>query len=167
MRYLLIDRIQRLERNKEVVAIKSVALSEDVYADHFFGSPVMPGALLIESLAQAGTALLEVSANYGKKALLVMVDKAKFRGLVRPGDQLMVTAAVRSLENGHARLDGKIHVSDRLVMGAELTFVLKNVEEFYSPRVKFLVEALYDVWLKDAQLLGLDQTREGEKRFDA
>jgi 3-hydroxyacyl-[acyl-carrier-protein] dehydratase len=95
MRYLLIDRIQRLECNKEVVAIKNVSLSEDIYADHFFGSLVMPGALLIESLAQAGTALLEVSANYGKKALLVMVDRAKFRCLIRPGDQLSVTCAVQ------------------------------------------------------------------------
>lgn len=167
MRYLLIDRIQRLECNKEIVAIKNVALSEDIYTDHFFGSPVMPGALLIESLAQAGTALLEVSANYRKKALLVMVDKAKFRSLVRPGDQLIVTATVRSLENGHARLDGKIHVSDRLATDAELTFVLKNAEEFYPPRVKFLVDTLYEVWLKDAQLLGLDQTREGEKGLNA
>jgi 3-hydroxyacyl-[acyl-carrier-protein] dehydratase len=167
MRYLLIDRIQRLECNKEIVAIKNVALSEDIYADHFFGSPVMPGALLIESLAQAGTALLEVSANYRKKALLAMVDKAKFRCFVRPGDQLFVTATIRSLENDHARIDGKIHVSDRLAMDAELTFVFKNAEEIYPPRVKFLVETLYDVWLKDAQLLGLDQTREGEKGLDA
>jgi 3-hydroxyacyl-[acyl-carrier-protein] dehydratase len=167
MRYLLIDRIRRLECNKEIVAIKNVALSEDIYTDHFFGSPVMPGALLIESLAQAGTALLEVSANYRKKALLVMVDKAKFRCLVRPGDQLIVTATMRSLENAHARLDGKIQVADRLAMDAELTFVLKNAEEFYPPRVKFLVETLYDVWLKDAQLLGLDQTRQGEKGLDA
>ena len=160
MRYLLIDRVQRLECNKEVVAIKGVALSEDVYSDHFFGSPIMPGALLIESLAQAGTALLEVSANYRKKALLVMVDRAKFRRLVRPGDQLLVTATMRSLENDHARIEGKIHVSDRVVTEAELTFVLKNSEEFYSPRVKFLVEALYDVWLKDAQLLGFDRREE-------
>jgi 3-hydroxyacyl-[acyl-carrier-protein] dehydratase len=157
MRYLLIDRIQRLECNKEVVAIKSVALSEDIYSDHFVGSPVMPGALLIESLAQAGTALLEVSANFTKKALLVIVNRAKFRRLVRPGDQLFVTATMHSLENSYARIDGKIHVSDRLVMDAELVFVLRNAEEFYSPRAKFLVETMYDVLLRDAQIAGLDQ----------
>ena len=167
MRYLLIDRIQRLECNKELVAIKNVALSEDVFADHFWGSPVMPGALLIESLAQASTALLEVSASYRKKALLVMVDRAKFRRLVCPGDQLLVTATMRSLEHDNARIDGKIHVSDRLAMNAELTFVLKDVEEFYSPRVKFLVETIYDVWLKDAQLLGLDQKLKEEEKLDA
>ncbi len=52
MRYLLIDRVLRLERNKSVLAIKNVTLSEDVYADHFPGFPVMPGALMIEAAAQ-------------------------------------------------------------------------------------------------------------------
>jgi 3-hydroxyacyl-[acyl-carrier-protein] dehydratase len=67
MRYLLLDRIVRLERNKEIQAIKNVTLSEDVYTEHFFGFPVMPGALQIECLAQAGTALLEVSESYQKQ----------------------------------------------------------------------------------------------------
>ena len=58
MRYLLIDHIERLECNKEIVAIKNVALSEDVYSDHFFGAPVMPGAFLIESLAQYSALLV-------------------------------------------------------------------------------------------------------------
>jgi 3-hydroxyacyl-[acyl-carrier-protein] dehydratase len=157
MRYLLIDRIERMECNQRVVAIKNVALSEDVFSEHFIGSPVMPGALLIESLAQAGTALLEVSARYRKKALLVMVDKAKFRSLVRPGDQLLVTATMRSLEPEYARIDGTIHVSGRLVMDAQLTFAVKGAEEFYPPQVRFLVDALYKVWLRDATLVGIDE----------
>jgi FabA-like domain len=67
MRYLFLDRILHLERNKQIAAIKNVTLSEDVYADHFFGSPITPGALLIECLAQAGTTLLEVSLHYRSK----------------------------------------------------------------------------------------------------
>ncbi len=85
MRYLLIDRIQQVEFEKQLLAIKNVALSEDVYSEHFFGFPVMPGALLIECLAQAGTALLEISSDFKKKALLVMVEHAKFRRFVHPG----------------------------------------------------------------------------------
>ena len=166
MRYFLIDRIERLECNKEIVAIKNVALSEDVYADHFFGSPVMPGALLIESLAQAGTALLEVSAAFEKKAILIMVERAKFRCLVRPGDQLFVTATLRSLEDDHARVDGKIHASNRLIMDSQLTFGLKDATEFYTPRIKFLVEAHYDVWLKGATLVGLERGDQREKQPD-
>ena len=166
MRYLLIDRIERLEYNREIVAIKNVTLSEDIYADHFFGFPVMPGAMLIESLAQAGTALLEVSTDFEKKALLIMVERAKFRCLVRPGDQLFVTATISSLEEDHARMDGKIHTSDRLVMDAQVTFGLKDSSEFYTPKVKFLIEAHYDVWLKGATLVGLGPRTQGETRPD-
>src|SRR5512140_2782338 len=96
MRYLLIDRVTDLEINRKLRAIKNAALSEDVYSDHFFGYPVMPGALMIESLAQAGTILLEVSCRWTQKAVLVMVEKAKFRSFVRPGDQLIIDMTLSS-----------------------------------------------------------------------
>lgn len=154
MRYLLIDRIERLEINKTLTAIKSVALSEDIYADHFVGSPVTPGAMLIESLAQAGTALLEVSNNFEKKALLVIVEQAKFRNLVRPGDQLLIAVAITSLSEDSAQMDGTIHVKDRLVTDARLTFALKPSKDFYPPRTRHLVDAIYETWLREAEIIG-------------
>lgn len=167
MRYLLIDRIQRLEFNKQLLAIKNVALSEDVYSEHFVGFPVMPGALLIESLAQAGTALLEVSAKYKKKALLVIVERAKFRFLVYPGDQLSILMTMVSFDNHYAQMDGTVHVAGRLVMNARLAFALKDAQQFYPPKTRHLMETIYDIWLKDAQLIGLDQTCEtGERSHD-
>lgn len=90
MRYLLIDKIKIMECNKKITAVKNVALSEDVFFDHFAGYPVMPGALQIEAVAQAATALPEVSSDFKSKALLNIVDKAKFRRLVKPGDQLLI-----------------------------------------------------------------------------
>ncbi|MEE8113620.1 MAG: 3-hydroxyacyl-ACP dehydratase FabZ family protein [Nitrososphaerales archaeon] len=163
MRYLLIDRIQRLEFNKRILAIKNVALSEDIYSDHFFGFPVMPGALLIESVAQAGTALLEVSANYKKKALLIIVEQAKFRSLVHPGDQLSIVANMLSFDNHSAQMDGTVHVAERLVMNARVTFALKDAEKFYPPKTRHLMETIYDIWLRDTQLIGFDETYEREK----
>ena len=77
MRYLLIDRIEFLKVNDNIRAVKCITLSEDVFSDHFFGYPVFPGALLVEVIAQAGTALLEYSSDFQKKALLVMVDQTK------------------------------------------------------------------------------------------
>lgn len=160
MRYLLIDRIKRLEFNKHLTAIKSVALSEDVFSDHFFGFPVMPGALLIESLAQAGTALLEVSTDFKKKALLVFLEQAKFRHFVLPGDQLLITVNVLSFDNDFVRMDGSIQVAERLVANARLTFALKDANEFYPPKTRHLMEAIYEFWLKDAQLIGLQETKQ-------
>lgn len=154
MRYLLIDRIQQLERNKQIQAIKCVALSEDVFTEHFFGSPAMPGALLIECLAQAGTALLEVSTNLRRKALLVMVNEAKFRRLVRPGDQLSIALNIISSNDNSALMDGTIHIVDQLVMTAKITFALEEVEQYYPQKVRHLVETVYNVWLKDAKMVG-------------
>ncbi len=153
MRYLLIDRIERLEINKQITAIKNVTMSEDVFSEHFIGNPVMPGALLIESLAQAGTALLEVSVDMKKKALLVMVVRAKFRALVRPGDQLRVTVTLLSQDNDMAETDGTIHVGDRLVADARLVFALQDVEKFYPKELRSFVGTGYDILLRDAQVI--------------
>lgn len=165
MRYVLIDRIERLEIGKHIVAIKNVTLSEDVFTEHFVGYPVMPGALLIESLAQAGTALLEVSdgmagkehatvpANITKKALLIMVLRAKFKALVRPGDQLRIGVTLLSRDNDTAETDGTIRSGERLVAEAKLVFAVQDVAKFYPEHIKQLVETGYDVLLRDAEII--------------
>jgi len=156
MRYLLIDRVLRLERNKSVLAIKNVTLSEDVYADHFLGFPVMPGALLIEAAAQAATALLEVSGNFRKKALLAMVDRAKFRAMVRPGDQLYIDAKLLSVTEKVAQIVAELHVNETLVMDAKLIFTLQPSERFYPQKTRHLVETVYDIWLEGADLVDFE-----------
>jgi 3-hydroxyacyl-[acyl-carrier-protein] dehydratase len=160
MRYLLIDCIVRLECNKQILAIKNVALSEDVYSEYFVGFPVMPGALLIEALAQAGTALLEVSANFKKKALLIMVNNAKFRALVHPGDQLTVAVRMLARDDHSAQMDGTIHIASRLVTSARLTFAMKNAAEIYVPAAQAMVETIYRTWLRNAEIVGSPQTQE-------
>jgi 3-hydroxyacyl-[acyl-carrier-protein] dehydratase len=152
VRYFLIDRIQRLEHNRHVTATKNVTISEDVFAGHFPSAPVMPGALLIESLVQAGTALLEVSANHQRTATLIAVREAKFRSEVRPGDQLSVEMNVVSLATDTARMEGTIRVNDRLVASANLVFALKDASELSRGRPS--LETAYDVWLKGAELVG-------------
>ena len=154
MRYLLIDRVLRLERDKSVLAIKNVTLSEDVYADHFLGFPVMPGALLIEAAAQAATALLEVSGNFQKKALLAMVDRAKFRAMVRPGDQLYIDAKLLGVTEKVAQIVAELRVGETLVMDAKLIFTLQPSEQFYPQKTRHLVETVYDIWLEGAELVG-------------
>jgi 3-hydroxyacyl-[acyl-carrier-protein] dehydratase len=162
MRYILIDRIERLERGKAIRAIKCVSLAEDVYTDHFVGAPVMPGALLIESLAQAGTALLEVSGQLTQKALLIMVDRAKVRGIVRPGDRLVIEAEVVSQDANSARLNGAISVDGRAVMTATVSFALAPVDDYYVPRWRNAVYSTYEIWLRDAELIGVSVPREDD-----
>jgi 3-hydroxyacyl-[acyl-carrier-protein] dehydratase len=156
LRYLMLDRIVRIECNRNIVAIKNVALTEDVFGDHFFGRPIMPGALLIESLAQAGTALIELSLRIRYKAMLIMVQNAKFRALVKPGDQLRIEAEIASMETATVRIEGSIYVDRTLVMSGSLVFGLKDASEVYLPQAQPLVQTLYNIWLTGAELVGFD-----------
>ncbi len=156
MRYLLIDRVLQLQRNKFVLAIKNVTLSEDVYTDHFLGFPVMPGALMIEAAAQAGTILLEVSGDFQRKALLAMVDRAKFRSMVRPGDQLYIRVELLSTTEEATQLRAELRVGETLVMDAKLIFTLQSPEQFYPQKTRHLVETAYDIWLDGAELIDFE-----------
>jgi acyl-CoA thioesterase FadM len=114
----------------------------------------------VECLAQAGTALLEVSTDFKKKALLVLLERAKFRALVHPGDQLTIAVKILSIDDRFVQMDGTIHVSERLVVNARLVFTLRNIDEFYPPKTKHLMETIYDFWLKDAQIVGAHEKKE-------
>jgi 3-hydroxyacyl-[acyl-carrier-protein] dehydratase len=98
MRYVLLDRITALEPPEVARGLKCVSLSDEIFVDHFPGHPVMPGALVLESLAQLAGVLLEATLRQRGRndlhALLTMVDRAKFRHMVRPGDRLELEARV-------------------------------------------------------------------------
>ena len=160
LRYILIDKIQKIEYNKQLTAIKNITLSDDIFSDHFLGNPVMPGALLIECAAQAGTALLEISSKHEKKALLVMVEKAKFRIIVHPGDQLVIVVDIISKDDDAARLECSIKVSGKLVAEARLTFSLHPSEEFYPPDIRNLMLVQYNIWLRETEII--DNKEKGE-----
>jgi 3-hydroxymyristoyl/3-hydroxydecanoyl-(acyl carrier protein) dehydratase len=157
LRYFLIDRVVSLEKDLRISAIKNVALSEDIYSDHFPGKPVMPGAMQLEALAQAGTILLEASSKLRQKALLIMVNDAKFRHIVRPGDQLSVLSTIVSSDSNLAKLNGEIVCDGRTVTNASLTFALKPFEEIYHPRLHQFAQLLYASLLEDAKLTNLDR----------
>lgn len=160
MRYLYIDKIKSIECNKQITAIKNVAMSEDFFRDHFAGYPVMPGALLIESAAQAATALIEVSAEFSVKAILTIVDKAKFRKLVRPGDQLLINVKMVSIQSDSALLDCNINVNNKPVMDGRLVFNLMDSERFYPFKERIFIESIYEYWLEGAEMIGFVNGKE-------
>ncbi len=132
MRYLLLDRITRLEPPALATGIKCVSLSDDVFDEHFPGHPVLPGALLIEAFAQLGGVLLEATLRERNRpdlvAVLTMVDRAKFRRAVRPGDrlELSVQGLVASEDGG--QVAARATVDGALVGEAELAFALATVK---------------------------------------
>jgi 3-hydroxyacyl-[acyl-carrier-protein] dehydratase len=126
--FLLVDRVLDYTPGARLRALKNVTFNEPFFQGHFPGHPVMPGVLIIESLAQACGLLVHVSRKQGasNSALyyLVKVDKAKFTRIVGPGDQLILEVElkrmIRSMGLFHcvAKVDGKA-VAEAELMCAE------------------------------------------------
>lgn len=122
--FLLIDEILELEPGKRAVGLKHVNEDEYYFKGHFPDYPVMPGVLILESLAQVGaTAVLCLPENKGKIAFFGGVKEAKFRGMVRPGDVLRLEAELIKLRSRAGVGAGKAYVGDKLVCECEFMFM--------------------------------------------
>ena len=125
--FLLIDRITNLDPAKEVQAIKNVTFNEPFFQGHFTEQPVMPGVLLIESMAQAGGFLvLNTIPNPESKLMYISaIESARFKKIVVPGDQLIIKAKLLKFKLNTCKIGATIHVNKELV--AESTFLASVV----------------------------------------
>ena len=151
MRFFLIDRITRWDVGSSAEAIKNVALSEDFFDDHFPRRPVMPGVLILEGMAQLAGLLVEASLrkHSGKdaKAVLTVLERTKFRDMVKPGDTLTYTAEVASVNETGGKARVRARREDRLVAETEMVFAFKYVDD---PKLDEKRRALMAIWMADA-----------------
>jgi 3-hydroxyacyl-[acyl-carrier-protein] dehydratase len=133
MRFVLIDRIDRLEPGRSAEGHKMIAHDEDFFRDHFPGYPIVPGVLVLESLAQLGGRLVEASVGRdgGRRVLpiLAKVEHAKFLRPVRPGDRLDVAVDLVALGSDAARVSGTARVGGRKAATAEIMYAMLDVSQ--------------------------------------
>lgn len=121
--FLLIDRVNEFEEGKSLTAIKNVTINEPFFQGHFTGQPIMPGVLVLEAMAQA-TGLLAFSsmgdAHKSKLYMLVGIDKARFRGQVVPGDQLILKISLKRNMRGIGMYQCEARINGDVVAEAEM-----------------------------------------------
>lgn len=128
---LLVDRVMELVPGESVTAIKNVTMNEPFFPGHFPHHPIMPGVLIIESLAQAAGLLAFKSS--GKEAgadsviYFVGIDNARFKRPVVPGDQLRLEARITRHTRGIWKFDAKALVDGQTACEAELMCTLRDL----------------------------------------
>lgn len=124
---LLVDKVVECDDEKRIVAVKSVTVNEPFFQGHFPGMPIMPGVLQLEAMAQAGGILLNrITGTGGRIPYFMSIDKAKFRKVVRPGDQMRIVVEIMNLRAKSAKFRGQIFVDDALVSEAELMCMITD-----------------------------------------
>jgi 3-hydroxyacyl-[acyl-carrier-protein] dehydratase len=126
--FLMVDAIEEMEKAKRIVGVKNVTINEAHFQGHFPGAPIMPGVLIIESMAQTGGLLLlmEIPDRDNKLMYFVAIDGARFRRPVVPGEQLKVEMKVISWRGDFCKLDGRATVNGELA--AEAVLMCKMVD---------------------------------------
>ena len=124
--FLLIDRVTELVPNEKVVAYKNVTFNENFFQGHFPATPVMPGVLIIEAMAQTGIVLVVQSVGFDTEKenmvyLFTGIEKAKFRRPVVPGDKLVIECSNLQKKMQLWKMDAKAYVDGQLVAQATLT----------------------------------------------
>jgi 3-hydroxyacyl-[acyl-carrier-protein] dehydratase len=162
MPFAFIDRDTDQERRTRIRAFRNFTGGEEFFRDHFPGYPTVPGSLLLESLTQAATALIEASEGFQQKALPVLIERAKYRHRVKPGDRLDMEGSVVEWSEQTVRTDFEGRVNGDVAIHADITMAVIPIEKVYRDRaVREIVLVIYRDLLEGARLSGFEKGIQG------
>ena len=123
----MLDKIESITPGDAAVGHKAVTLAEDYFEDHFPNFPVVPGVLVLESLAQLAGKLVELTVyeekDFWPMPILSMVQKAKFRKFIPPGSSIRLEVTLKDVREESARVVGTASVDGSTTTDVELIFV--------------------------------------------
>ncbi|MDB9393776.1 3-hydroxyacyl-ACP dehydratase FabZ [Microcystis aeruginosa] len=122
--FALVDRIIDYVPGQKAVGLKNVTINEPFFSGHIPNRPLMPGVLIVESMAQVGGVILtQLPGMKGKFFAFAGIDKTRFRRPVVPGDQLIMTVELLSFKmNKIAKMQGEARVDGQLAAQGEMMF---------------------------------------------
>jgi UDP-3-O-[3-hydroxymyristoyl] N-acetylglucosamine deacetylase/3-hydroxyacyl-[acyl-carrier-protein] dehydratase len=124
---LLVDRVLEVVGDYKATGVKNITFNDIFFQGHYPGTPIMPGVLIVEAMAQLGGILVSQKLEHtGKIAVLLSLDKVKLRQAVVPGDQLVLEAIAVRVKTSTAHLRCKAFVGDNLAAEAVIKFVLRD-----------------------------------------
>ena len=126
--FLLIDRVIDLVKNESATGIKNITVNEPYFPGHFPSSPVVPGVLQIESMAQTAAVLVAKSLDISDSSALVLlttIDNAKFRKPVIPGDVMSLSISVQKMRNKLWKFRGEVIVNSQKVSECEFSAMMR------------------------------------------
>jgi 3-hydroxyacyl-[acyl-carrier-protein] dehydratase len=132
--FQMVDRIAELDlAARTIVADCTLPRHSPIFEGHFPGYPILPGVLMIETIAQAGGWLVMAGLRFRRMAFLAKVAEAKMRSFLAPGEAIRVEATQEHYGSGYAVLAGRIRAEGRLVAEAGITY---RVMDFPNPALR-------------------------------
>ena len=126
--FLLVDKVIDIVKNESATGVKNVTVNEPYFPGHFPSSPVVPGVLQIESMAQTAAVLVAKSLNISNSNALVLlttIDNAKFRKPVIPGDVMSLVISVKRMRNKLWKFGGQVIVGSQKVSECEFSAMMR------------------------------------------